>query len=135
MKVISDPGAGRLTKVHPEIEPVRPILRLNRALSSLGEIHEFIGDGLLRLGNQRQMSIRSNQQMPARIRVKVQDDKTPFSAVEHVTRLVGLSSQISGKTTKDTARFRREAFDVTGPPGAPQEVHTLQNNKRRRRAP
>jgi len=96
MKVVRNAGAGRLTKIHPEIEPVRPVFSRNRELSLLGEIHEFIRDGLLCISDQRQMSVRRDQQMSARIWIEVENDETCSSTVEHVTRLVGLRIRIRG---------------------------------------
>ena len=83
MDVIGDAGSGDSSEIHTHIEPLRLINLIKRALTSLHQVHHLVG-GLFFSGRQiTNMGIRSNHQMPANVRIAIEDDEVLSAAIKN----------------------------------------------------
>ena len=122
MDVRGDSGSGGAPQVHAEIKTVGRVSGAQCGLTTNGKAHQFSGR---RFGSRVQVGdvfVRHDQEMTARVRVKIKDNVVVFGAVkDEVEFVVGRIG--SGQITEDARLVFRflaaSARDVVVSPRTP----------------
>jgi hypothetical protein len=118
--VAGDAGAGGLPDIHAEVEALRPVERAEVRFGGAGELDHF-GKGCgVRLLERRNVLVGHDHEVPARVRIKIQDDEIPGCAMDDEIRLIAILRDFFAE---DAVARGLRAADIAIPPRAPDAVH------------
>jgi hypothetical protein len=103
MNVICDAGPGSATKIHSQIESLRPVDIAQSCLTALRQIHQLVSNFLGRGIKLSDVIVRNDQQMSANVRIEIENYKVVSRAVEN--KLAFVVTVISMKLAKNTRRI------------------------------
>lgn len=99
MQVVRDPGPRHIREVHPDIEPVRPHVLLERFLSEKKDIEKFRFFIEREAARVRDVTDRDDHQMPVIIRIPVEDQGVVGGAKDNEVLPVFLVPEQPAKKT------------------------------------
>src|ERR1700704_2585930 len=120
MNMAGHSGAGRFAQVHSQIEALRPVHLAQMYFRQPGHPHHLVENGFgsgFQAGN---VLVGGNHQMPRRVRINIQDDKGPGTAMDYVILFIALL----GTFDAEQAPCRGAGLaDVLVTPWTPEMVH------------
>lgn len=121
----------RLAQVQSEIEPMRPVKLLQRALRQLREDHQFVRRIGVEFGDAIEVRVGHHHHVPRRVRVRIEADETGFTAPDQPSRflsIVGIHSVLNGvidagnQVAEDAVQVPRPRVQARGHTGPRRSI-------------
>ena len=123
MQVVGQTSAGGLAEIHAYVEGLWRIRSLQSMHAELGDVHQLGCHLRIQLCQVTSMGVRRHHEMPAVIRIQVQQHEDVLGAKEHQVALV-IAGRSRNGTQKAAAGAAIGALQVGAPPRCPQPLHS-----------